>query len=88
MNDLISLEQLLQNELIDSKPNQLFKSTLRQKLLDRSALKRKKLIDRWLAFTLTGVVVGITLYGVAAIIKKSHQGQWSGVTDQVPEGSS
>jgi hypothetical protein len=72
MNDLDSLEQLFQTNLVASMPNQLFKSDLKQKLLERSAMNRKKVLYQWLALTLAGIVAGVALYGVAALLKKNR----------------
>jgi hypothetical protein len=71
MNDLESIEQLLQTDLAESMPNQLFKNTLKQRLLQRSVNKRKQVIYQWLAITLTGVVAGVALYGLATLVKKN-----------------
>ena len=72
MDELALLEEMLQTELAVFKPNQLFKSELKQKLLDRSASRRKKVLYQWLAYAVAGVVAGVTLYGVATIIKKNE----------------
>ena len=71
MDDLIMLELLLQDEFVESAPNQLFKSELKQKLVGRSAYKRKKMLYQWLVFALAGVIGGVTFYGVATLIKKN-----------------
>jgi hypothetical protein len=72
MIDLDSLEKLLHTNLVGNSPNQLFKSGLKQKLLERSAMNRKKVLYQWLALTLAGIVAGVALYGVATLIKKNH----------------
>lgn len=73
MNDLALLEQLLQTNLSASMPNQLFKSGLKQKLLERSAMNRKKMLYQWMGLTLTGIVAGVALYGVVTLLMKNHR---------------
>ena len=71
MTDVTALEQLLREELADIAPDQLFKSTLKQKLLDHTSFRRKRVIYQWLAYALAGVVAGVAVYGVAAMISKN-----------------
>jgi len=72
MNELVMLEELLRTELEDVKPNQFFRSELKQKLLDRSVIRRKKVVHQWLIYALAGVIAGVAVVGVGTLLKKNE----------------
>lgn len=74
VDDLLSLEQMLQNKLVAPRANRTFKEGLKEKLIRHSISQRRRVVYEWLAMAGTAVVFGVAVYGMARIFARQRVG--------------